>query len=48
MEFGDYFSKFQILTITDLSHKTKRPEFSDLTGGGLTFKKAQKEKKQNK
>lgn len=42
---GKSFAKVQILTIEELIGKTKRPEYPDLTSGGLTFKKAQKEKK---
>ncbi|HYM21090.1 MAG TPA: DNA methyltransferase [Candidatus Kapabacteria bacterium] len=42
---GKSYPKIQILTIEELLHKTKRPEYPDLTMGSLTFKKAQKEKK---
>jgi site-specific DNA-methyltransferase (adenine-specific) len=44
---GKRYPKIQILTIEELLHKTKRPEYPDLTMGTLTFKKAQKEKKQS-
>jgi hypothetical protein len=44
---GKSFPKIQILTIEELIGKTKRAEYPDLTSGGLTFKKAQKEKKKS-
>ena len=42
------YPKIQILTIEEILNKTKRAEVPDLTAGGLTFKKAQKEKKDKK
>jgi DNA modification methylase len=44
---GKNYPKIQILTIEALLNKTQRPEFPDLTGGTLTFKRAQREKKQS-
>ncbi len=41
------YAKIQILTIEELLNKTKRPDYPDLTQGGLTFKKATKEKKKS-
>lgn len=45
---GKSYPKIQILTIEELLHKTKRPDYPDLALGGLNFKKASKEKKSNK
>jgi site-specific DNA-methyltransferase (adenine-specific) len=44
---GKSYPRIQILTIEELLHKTKRPEYPDLALGGLNFKKATKEKKQS-
>jgi hypothetical protein len=44
---GKNYPKIQILTIEALLNITQRPEFPDLTGGTLTFKKAQREKKKS-
>ncbi len=42
---GKQYPKIQILTIEALLSGSQRAEFPDLSGGELTFKKAQKEKK---
>lgn len=42
---GKQYPKIQILTIEGLLSGSQRAEFPDLSGGDLTFKKAQKEKK---
>ncbi len=44
---GKSYPKIQILTIEGLLNKTARADFPDLTGGTLTFKKAQREKKRS-
>ena len=44
---GKSYPKIQILTIEELLHKTKRPDYPDLALGGLNFKKATKEKKKS-
>jgi adenine specific DNA methylase Mod len=43
--FKKNYPKIQILTIEDLLSGRARPSYPDLTGGGLTFKKAKQEKK---
>ena len=42
------FRKIQILTINDLLLNKAAPSFPDLTRGGLTFKKAKREKGKDK
>ena len=44
---GKSYPKIQILTIEGLLNNTARPDYPDLTGGTLTFKKAQREKKRS-
>jgi hypothetical protein len=44
---GKSYPKIQILTVEGLLNKTQRADFQDLTGGTLTFKKAQREKKRS-
>ncbi|MDR3572303.1 MAG: DNA methyltransferase [Anaerolineaceae bacterium] len=41
---GKEYPRLQILTIGELLEKHKRPEFPDMSMGGLTFKKAKREK----
>jgi len=45
-QFGA-FPKIQILTIEDLLNGTEGPRYPDMARGGLNFKKAKKEKKDN-
>ena len=45
---GRSFPKIQILTIEGLMNGTEQPLYPDLERGGLTFKKAQREKKAQK
>ena len=39
--------KIQILTVEDLLNGTEGPRYPDMARGGLNFKKAKKEKKDN-
>ncbi|HNT26691.1 MAG TPA: site-specific DNA-methyltransferase [bacterium] len=45
---GKTYPKIQILTIEELLAGAKRPEYFDLTAGGLNFKKTKKESSQAK
>jgi site-specific DNA-methyltransferase (adenine-specific) len=40
---GRDYPRIQILTVEDLMTKGKRPEFFDMSLGGLAFKRAEKE-----
>ena len=43
---GKSFPKIQILTIEELLDGTNSPKYPNLDAGGLTFKKAKKEEKE--
>ena len=45
---GTSFPKVQILTIAGLMEGKERPQYPDLSGGGVTFKKAKREDKPTK
>ena len=45
---GTSFPKVQILTIAGLMEGKERPQYPDLSGGGVTFKKAKREEKPTK
>ena len=45
---GTSFPKVQILTIAGLMEGKERPQYPDLSGGGVTFKKAKREEKSTK